>query len=113
MRAAGSRVEVGDALVERRGRRALVVYGWVIAEAWSGPHAFEVVVAVLDDAGQVTRRGERFPVFPFTHAELDGDLRAAGLLPRTSTYADTADRYLVTAQAAVRPPSTGNVAPVA
>jgi 2-polyprenyl-3-methyl-5-hydroxy-6-metoxy-1,4-benzoquinol methylase len=93
--AAGSRVEVGERLVERHGRRALVIYAWTIA----AEHAFEVVVALVDDDGAVTPHRERFAFFPFTYEELCADLRAAGFTPGAGSDPD-ADRYLVTARAA-------------
>ena len=40
---------------------------------------------------------ERLTFWPFTHATLNDDLRAAGFEPRSSTYGDEVDRYLVTA----------------
>jgi hypothetical protein len=45
----------------------------------------------------VTSHVERLAFWPFRHAALDEDLRAAGLAPASSTYAEDAERYLVTA----------------
>ena len=42
---------------------------------------------------------ERLAFWPFTHEELDADLRAAGWSPEASTWAPDVDRYLVTARA--------------
>jgi hypothetical protein len=36
--------------------------------------------------------------WPFRHRELDEDLRAVGLRPESTTYADETERYLVTAR---------------
>lgn len=97
VRAAGSGLRVGDRLVERRGRRALVARAWTIADGWDDQHHLDVAVAFPEPDGRVRTHAERLDFWPFTHAALDEDLHAAGLEPRSSTYADDADRYLVTA----------------
>ena len=96
-RAPGSRLDLDDRLVVRGGRRALVVRGWTIAADWDEPHALEIAVALLGAGGRITTHAERLPFWPFSHEMLLDDLRAAGLEPADSTYADTVDRYLVTA----------------
>ena len=45
--------------------------------------------------------GEELSYWPFTHAELDEDLRAAGFEPETSTWTADAERYAVTSRANV------------
>jgi SAM-dependent methyltransferase len=97
LRAARPRLEVGDGLVERGGRSALVVRSWTIPEAWAEPHGLEVAVALLGDDGAVTTQRELLAFWPFTEAELREDLRASGLAQVASTYAADAERYLVTA----------------
>lgn len=103
LRAAGSGIQVADRLVERGGERSLAIHAWTLADGWDDPHFLDVAVARLDRAGGVTTRGERLTFWPFRHQELDEDLRAAGLVPDSTTYADEAERYLVTAR---RPPRT-------
>jgi SAM-dependent methyltransferase len=99
VRGAGSRLQVGERLVERGGRRGLPIYSWTIPARWDEPHAFDVAVALVDDDGGVTTYGERFAVWPFTQDELQEDLRAVGLLPSPRIEpAETAARYLVTAR---------------
>jgi SAM-dependent methyltransferase len=99
VRAAGSRVQVGERLVERDGRRGLPIYAWTIPARWDEPHAFEVAVALLGDDGAVTACGERFEFWPFTVDELREDLRSAGLEPSPEPAPDpSAGRYLVTAR---------------
>ena len=44
---------------------------------------------------------EELAYWPFTHEELDADLRAAGWAPATSTWSPDVDRYLITALACV------------
>jgi SAM-dependent methyltransferase len=97
-RAAGSRLEVSDRLVERAGRRGLVVRAWTVPEAWEAAHAMDLAVALLHDDGSVTPARERLVFWPFTPATLDADLRAAGFAPESSTYAEDAERYGVTAR---------------
>ncbi|HVF79663.1 MAG TPA: class I SAM-dependent methyltransferase [Solirubrobacteraceae bacterium] len=102
VRAAGSRLQVGEQLVVRDGRRGLPVYSWTIPAAWDEPHYFDVAVALVGDDGAVETFRERFGFWPFTEAELREDLRSAGLEPEgAGVPADKAGRYLVTAR---RPP---------
>jgi SAM-dependent methyltransferase len=98
LRAANPGLEVADRLTERAGRRGLVIHAWTIPEAWEAPHHLEVAVAQLAEGAVTTHHG-RLEFFPFTHAELGDDLRAAGLDPVSSTYAPDVERYLVTSRA--------------
>ena len=91
-------LEVADRLVERQGRRGLVIYAWAIPDAWDDPHDVEVAVTLIDAAGRAATHGERLTFWPFTHEALDDDLRAAGLAPAAGTYDPAAGRYLVTAR---------------
>ena len=79
--------EAGEEVVERGGRRATIRRSWV-------PGALVVEVEV---GGALYR--EELAYWPFTHDELDADLRAAGWAPATSTWSPDVDRYLVTARA--------------
>ena len=98
VRAAGSRLEVAERLVERAGRRGLPVYAWTIPERWDAPHFFDVAVAFAGGDGEVTTYRERFAFWPFTEDELHDDLRDAGLQPEAAGVpGDKAGRYLVTA----------------
>jgi|SRR5581483_11236532 len=97
-RARASGLEIADELVERRGRRGLVIYHWTIADGWDDEHFLDVAVAVLAEGGKVTTAAERLSFWPFTHGELDDDLRRTGLTPESSTYRDDVERYLVTAR---------------
>ena len=81
----------GDEVVERGGRRATVRRVWHAGE----PRRLEIAVT-LDD-GSTYR--ERLPYWPFTHGELEEDLRASGFEPEASTWSPEADRYLVTSRA--------------
>jgi SAM-dependent methyltransferase len=94
----GSGLRVADRLVERHGRRGLVVYGWTIADDWDDPHHMDVAVAFPDADGAVTTHAERLAFWPFRHEALDEDVRAAGLSPASSTYGREIARYRVTAR---------------
>jgi SAM-dependent methyltransferase len=98
VREAGSRLEVGEELVERRGRRGLVIHSWTIPSRWEEPHHLDVAVALLNSGDEVTARSVRLRFWPFLHQTLLDDLRTTGLRPITDTYAPETERYLVTAQ---------------
>jgi SAM-dependent methyltransferase len=99
MRDQGSGLRIAEQLVEREGRRALVMHGWTIADSWNDPHYLDVAVAFIDPGGGVTSHTERLAFWPFRHQTLDADIRSAGLSPVSSTYASDIERYLVTARA--------------
>jgi SAM-dependent methyltransferase len=94
----GSGLEIADELVERRNQPGLVIYSWTMPPAWDEAHHLDVAVARLDPSGKVTTDAERLTFWPFTHTDLDDDLRSRGLTPESSTYSEDADRYLVTAR---------------
>jgi SAM-dependent methyltransferase len=98
MRALDPGLQVFDRVVERDGRRGVVIYSWWLAEDWEDEHAFDVAVALVGDGGEVTTLGERLTFRPFSHETLREDLRGAGLEPETSTFEPDVDRYLVTAR---------------
>jgi SAM-dependent methyltransferase len=97
VRAAGSRIEVADRLTERHGRSGLLVHAWTIPDRWEEPHHLDVAVALLDDPPDITTTQERLTLWPFTPHTLEHDLRTAGLVQTSTTYAPAADRYLVAA----------------
>jgi SAM-dependent methyltransferase len=84
-------LDIEERLVERGGRQGLVIRLWA-------PRSLEVAVALLGADGTVTTVRETLAYWPFTHQELDDDLRIAGLEPATSTHAPDSERYLVTAR---------------
>jgi hypothetical protein len=55
----GSRLTLGDELVERQGRRGLVIHSWTIPPRWDEPHHLDVAVALLDRGDHVTTRSAR------------------------------------------------------
>jgi SAM-dependent methyltransferase len=100
MRATDPGLQVFDRVVEREGRRGVVIYSWWLADDWRDEHAFDVAVALVGEDGAVTTLGERLRFWPFSHETLADDLRAAGLEPERSTYEAGADRYAVSARRA-------------
>lgn len=103
VRAAGSRLQIGERLVERAGRRGLPIYAWTIPAGWDEPHSFDVAVVLIGRDGAVQTHRERFAFWPFREDELREDLRDAGLEPEgRGVPADKAGRYLVSARRAER-----------
>jgi len=98
IRATGSGLRISEQLVERHGRRALVVYGWSLANRWNDRHHLDIAVAIVEPGGKVTSHAERLAFWPFRHEDLDADIRSAGLVATFSTYDPTVDQYLVTAE---------------
>lgn len=98
VRAGGTRLEVEDRLVRRRGRDAVVARAWTIAEGWDEPHGLDIAVALLSDDAAVSVHRERLEFWPFRHETLEQELRAAGLTPERSTVGEGADRYLISAR---------------
>jgi len=89
-------LQVFDHVVERDGRRGVVIYSWWLADDWDDEHMFDVAVALIGDDGAVTTRGERLRFWPYSYEMLREDLEAAGLTAEGRTP-DTA-RYVVTAR---------------
>ena len=98
MRATDPGLQVFDHIVERDGRRGVVIYSWWLAEDWDDEHGFDVAVALVGDDGDVRTVGERLRFWPYSHDMLRADLRAVGLEPATSTFEPDVDRYVLTAR---------------
>jgi SAM-dependent methyltransferase len=90
----------GEEVVWRGGRRATVRRTW-------HPRRLEIEVTLEDG----TVHAEQLSYWPFMHEELDEDLCAADFVPKSSTWAPDADRYLVTARAGDRAASPHAPAP--
>lgn len=97
IRGAGSGITVGDQVVVRDGRRAVVIYDWSLREDWEEPHRLDIAVAVLRDRDAVKTTSASLDFWPFRNEELLADLDAVGLTPEASTYDPDVDRYLVVA----------------
>jgi len=98
MRATDPGLQTFDRVVERDGRRGVVIYSWWLAKDWEDEHGFDVAVALVGDDGEVRTIGERLSFWPYPYDTLREELRAAGLEPETSTFEAEVDRYLVTAR---------------
>ena len=94
----GSGLRIGEQLVERTGRSALVVYGWSLADSWDDRHHLDIAVAIIEPGGAVGSHVERLAFWPFRHEDPDADIRTAGLVRTLSTYNPTVDQYLITAK---------------
>jgi 2-polyprenyl-3-methyl-5-hydroxy-6-metoxy-1,4-benzoquinol methylase len=98
VRAQGSGLQLPEQLVERDGRRGLVIHAWTIAESWDSPHYLDLAVVLLGNESRVTSHSERLTFWPFRHEVLEMDLHAAGLAVTSSTYAREAERYRIIAR---------------
>jgi SAM-dependent methyltransferase len=98
IRSAGTRLDVRDRLVERAGRKAVVVYSWQVPPAWDAEHRLEISVAELREGDRLRVTTEQLSVWPFRHEELQADVESAGLRLTASTYDPTEANYLVTAE---------------
>ena len=98
VRARGSRLDIGDRLVRRNGRDAVVVYRWEIAPHWEQEHHIEIAVAHVDPAGSVLVRSELLSCWPYRHDELEVELQRVGLRTELSTFNVEAENYMVVAR---------------
>jgi SAM-dependent methyltransferase len=97
VRSRGSRLDIGDHLVRRNGRSAVVIYRWEIALRWEEEHHIEIAVAEVDGAGAVVVRSELLSCWPYRYDDLEAELHRVGLRTETSTFDLEAENYLVVA----------------
>ncbi|MCR6482510.1 class I SAM-dependent methyltransferase [Amycolatopsis sp. OK19-0408] len=97
VRARGSRLDIGDRIVRRNGRDAVVVYRWEIAPRWEEEHHIEIAIAEVEAAGSVLVRSELLSCWPYRYDELEAELRRVGLRVETSTFDPEAENYTVVA----------------
>jgi hypothetical protein len=97
VRARGSRLDIGDRLVRRNGRDAVVVYRWEIAPHWEEVHHIEIAIAQVDPTGLVLVRSELLSCWPYRHEELEVELHRVGLQTELSTFDLEAENYMVVA----------------
>ncbi len=97
VRARGSRLDIGDRLVRRNGRNAVVIYRWEIAPHWEDEHHIEIAVAQVDAAGSVLVRSELLSCWPYRYEELEIELHRVGLRTERSTFDPEAENYMVVA----------------
>ena len=58
VRAGGTRIDVRDRLVGRRGHDAVVIYSWQIEDLWEQEHRLEIAVAQVEPDGTVLTSSE-------------------------------------------------------
>lgn len=97
VRAGGTRTDVRDRLVSRKGKDAVVIYSWHIEPAWEAEHQLEIAVAQIGHDGSVLTNSERLSFWPFRYEELSAELRTAGLKMVESTFDLDAEVYRVVA----------------
>jgi hypothetical protein len=88
-------LRTGEQLVERDGRRALVVYGCSLADSWEDQHHLDIAVAISSQRARLSSHVERLASWPLRHEDRHADIRAAGLVTTLSTH-EPVDRWLVT-----------------
>lgn len=98
VRARGSRLDIGDRLVRRNGRDAVVIYRWETAPRWDEEHHIEIAIAQLDGGGSVIVRSELLSCWPYRYDELAAELRQVGLRTEVSTFNLEAENYTVVAR---------------
>ncbi|MFB9763252.1 class I SAM-dependent methyltransferase [Nocardioides kongjuensis] len=98
VRSRGSRLDIGDRLVRRNGRDAVVIYRWEIAPRWEDEHHIEIAVAQVDAAGSVLVRSELLSCWPYRYDELEAELHRVGLRTETSTFSLEDENYRVVAR---------------
>jgi SAM-dependent methyltransferase len=98
VRARGTRVDVWDRLVNRRGLDAVVAYWWQIEEHWEDEHHVEIAVAQVGRDGSVRTTTERLSVWPYRYEELVAELGQVGLRVVESDFAVDAEGYRLVAR---------------
>ncbi|MBB5835211.1 class I SAM-dependent methyltransferase [Kribbella italica] len=97
VRSRGSRLDIGDRLVRRNDRDAVVVYRWEIAPQWEDEHHIEIAIAQVDATGSVLVRSELLSCWPYRHEDLEAELHRAGLRTEVSTFDPESENYTVVA----------------
>jgi len=97
VRAGGTRIDVRDRLVGRRGHDAVVIYSWQIEDLWEQEHHLEIAVAQVEPDGTVLTSSERLSFWPYRYEELVAELRSVGLGIVESTFDPDGEGYMVVA----------------
>jgi SAM-dependent methyltransferase len=100
VRARGSRIDVRDQVVRRRGRDGVVIYHWELEPLWEDEHHLEIAVALLGADGSVHTRSERLSFWPFRYEQLVAELESVGLTVDASTFDSDAEEYRLVARTA-------------
>ena len=97
VRAGGTRIDVRDRLVGRRGHDAVVIYSWQIEHLWEQEHHLEIAVAQVEPDGTVLTGSERLSFWPYRYEELVAELQSVGLGIVESTFDPDGEGYMVVA----------------
>ena len=97
VRARGSRMDIGDRVINRGAVDGVVIYNWEIADHWEDEHGLEIAVAQIASDGAVVTSSERLSIWPFKHDDLLAELRTVGLGVDQSTFKPTEEGYMVVA----------------
>lgn len=100
VRARGSRLDIGDRLVRRHGRDAVVVYRWAIAPDWEEEHHIEIAIARVETDASVVVCSEVLSCWPYRYGDLVEELQQVGLRREASTFDPDAENYTVVASKA-------------
>lgn len=97
VRAAGSGLDIGERLVRRNGRDALVIYRWEIARDWEQEHHIEIAVVQVNGDGSVTVSSELLSSWPYRYEALVSEMQGVGLRIERSTFDPEVAGYTVVA----------------
>lgn len=97
VRARGTRIDVRDRVIRRRGRDGVVIYAWQVEHLWEDEHHLEIAVAQFEPDGSVLTCSERLSFWPYRYQELVAELQSVGLGVEASTFNPEAEEYLVVA----------------
>lgn len=97
VRAAGSRLNIGERLVHRNGRDALVIYRWEIAREWEQEHHVEIAVAQVNEDGSVSVSSELLSSWPYRYEALTSEMQGVGLRVERSSFDPEVEGYTVVA----------------
>jgi len=97
VRAGGTRVDVRDRLVGRKGHDAVVIYSWQIEHLWEQEHHLEIAVAQVGPDRSVLTSSERLSFWPYRYEQLVAELQSVGLGIVESTFDADIEGYMVVA----------------
>lgn len=98
IRAGGTRLDVRDRVIRRRGRDGLLMYYWQIEDGWEDEHHLDIAVVLIEPDGSVRTYSERLSIWPYRYGDLVAELHAAGLKIESSTFDAVVEGYTVVAQ---------------
>jgi hypothetical protein len=95
VRAGGTRIDVRDRLVGRRGHDAVVIYSWQIEHLWEQEHHLEIAVAQVEPDGTVLTSRSGCPSGRTGNSL--AELQSIGLGIVESTFDPDGEGYMVVA----------------